>query len=197
MSTRQAFLNRLRAGLRGLPPAAINDIMSDYDTHFAEAAAKGRSEEEVAKKLGDPTRLVRELRAEAGLRRWEEQRTAASAVGAIVAVLGLATIDVFILLPLLIAVGAALLALIISGACVCLAGALFLVVAMVHLVPGFGGSWLQGVLLGIGITSGGASTVAFCILFLVGMVNLLVRYGRLHYRALQPMVASTNEEYAA
>jgi len=190
VSTRQAFLSRLRAGLKGLPQPAIDDILEDYNAHFNEAAAAGRTEEDVAAKLGDPIRVARELRAEAGLRRWEEQRSAASALGAIVAVLGLATIDLFILLPVLLTAGSAVFGFLIGGACVCLAGALMLLVAIVHLLPGFSGSWLQGVLLALGVTSGGASVVAFCVLFIIGTVNLLVRYGRLHMRAVAPVAAA-------
>jgi uncharacterized membrane protein len=186
VSTRQAFLNTLRAGLKGMPAAAVNDIIADYDMHFTDALAAGRTEQQAAERLGDPTRLARELRAEAGLRRWEEQRNPASALGAIIAVLGLATIDLFILLPVLLVVGTVVLALLVVGACVCFAGSMLLLVALFHALPGFGGTWLQGILLGIGVASGGAAMMAFCALFIIGTVNLLVRYGRLHYRAAVP-----------
>jgi hypothetical protein len=63
------------------------------------------------------------------------------------------------------------------------------------LLPGFTGTWFQGVLLALGLTSGGASVVAFCTLFVIGTVNLLARYGRLHYRAVAPMTAAS-QEYA-
>src|SRR6186997_2417243 len=94
--TRQAFLARLRDGLRGLPPRAVSDIMADYEAHFAEGEAHGRSEAEVAAALGEPGRLARELRAEVGLRRWEEERNPSAAAGAIFAVLGLGALDVLI-----------------------------------------------------------------------------------------------------
>ena len=54
--TRQAFLARLRDGLRGLPPRAVSDIVADYEAHFAEGEAHGRSEAEVAAALGEPWR---------------------------------------------------------------------------------------------------------------------------------------------
>src|SRR5471032_2549411 len=72
--SRQLFLDRLRAGLRGLPAGAIDEIAADYEAHFAEGRAAGREEIEVAAALGDPDRLARELRAEAGLKRWEAER---------------------------------------------------------------------------------------------------------------------------
>jgi uncharacterized membrane protein len=180
----------LRAALKGLPSPAVADIVADYEAHFTEAAAAGRSEADVAAKLGDPVRVARELRAEAGLRRWEEQRSAGSALGAIVAVLGLATFDLFILLPALLTAGSAVIGFIIGGAVVCLVGAIMLLVALVDLLPGFSGSWIQGILLALGVTSGGASTVAFCVLFVIGAVNLLVRLGRLHMRAVAPVTGT-------
>ena len=48
---RQAFIDRLRLGLSGLPAAAINEAVADYEAHFAEGAAAGRTEEEVAAAL--------------------------------------------------------------------------------------------------------------------------------------------------
>ena len=60
--TREGFMSRLRAGLSGLPDAAIADIAADYDTHFTEGAAAGRNEADVAAALGDPDRLARELK---------------------------------------------------------------------------------------------------------------------------------------
>ena len=106
--TRQAFIARLRDGLRGLPPQTIADIVADYETHFADGEAAGRSEEEVARALGDPGRLARELRAEIGLKRWEEERSPSGAASAIFAVLGLGALDLLILLPLLMGVGGTL-----------------------------------------------------------------------------------------
>ena len=57
--TRQAFMARLLEGLRGLPPTIQADIVADYNNHFNEGAAAGRSEADVAAALGDPGRLAR------------------------------------------------------------------------------------------------------------------------------------------
>ena len=103
--TRQAFMARLMEGLRGLPPTVQADIVADYNNHFNEGVAAGRSEADVAAGLGDPGRLARELRAEAGLRRWEEHRSPAAGASAIFAVLGLGAIDILILLPIPIRMG--------------------------------------------------------------------------------------------
>ena len=73
--TRSQFLDRLRDGLRGVSRSAREEIMADYEGHFAQGLAAGRGEAEVAAALGDPGRLARELRAGAGVQQWEEKRS--------------------------------------------------------------------------------------------------------------------------
>ncbi len=73
--TRTEFIDRLRRGLAGLPPATVADFVADYEAHFSDAAEAGRNEAEVAAALGNPDRLARELRAEAGVKSWETART--------------------------------------------------------------------------------------------------------------------------
>ena len=87
--TRAEFLSILHERLRGLPAPEIEELMDDYDSHFAEGLAAGRSEAEIAAALGDPARLARELRAEAGLRRWESARTPANFYAAMISFMAL------------------------------------------------------------------------------------------------------------
>ena len=106
--TRADFMGRLRRGLVGMPTAAAAEIASDYEMHFEDGASAGRTEAEVAAALGDPDRLARELRAEAGARRWDQEKNPSAAAGAVFAVLGLGAIDILILLPILMGVIGAL-----------------------------------------------------------------------------------------
>jgi uncharacterized membrane protein len=181
--TRQAFLARLREGLRGLTPSMIDDIVADYETHFAEGAAAGRSEEDVAAALGDPGRLARELRAEHGLKRWEAERSPSAGAGAVFAVLGLGAIDLLILLPILMGIGGALFGL--GVACVAVffaGGALFAAGPF----TGVTGGPVAAMLVGVGLMAGAASGGAIVTLITIGLINALVWYGRLHYRLLKP-----------
>lgn len=189
--TRQGFIARLREGLRGLPPGAAEDIVADYEAHFADAMAAGRSEAEVAQALGDPGRLARELRVEAGLKRWEAERNPSAAAGAIFAVLGLATFDLLVLLPILIAIGGTLFGLVVASVAVFFAGCwVFVAGATGHFPTEFGPTALQGVFAGIGLMSGAVAIGACLILLVIAMINGLVWYGRLHYRLLKPAVES-------
>src|SRR5215468_6085516 len=134
--TKAEFLDTLRRRLGGLPPAEIDELVGDYASHFEEGQAAGRSEAEIAAALGDPVRLARELRAEAGFRRWEEERTPASFFAVLFGLLGLIAVDFVFLLPLL--GGLALFAFIAGLALLglCLAG-LVLMMKMFQLDHGF------------------------------------------------------------
>jgi uncharacterized membrane protein len=59
---RAEFFAGLEHGLRQLPSQQRAEILSDYQSYFADALAAGRAEHEVAESLGNPTRLSAELR---------------------------------------------------------------------------------------------------------------------------------------
>jgi len=181
--TRQAFMARLREGLRDLPAQTQAEIMADYETHFAEGAAAGRSEAEVAAALGDPGRLARELRAEAGLKRWESERNASAAGAAVFAVLGLGAIDIIFLLPILMAVAGVIVGVAIAAIAVFFAGGVMFAAGPFSDFPGGAGAALLG---GLGLMAGGTAIGALLTMVCIGLLNVLVWYGRLHYRLLKP-----------
>lgn len=179
---RAEFLAALRSGLAGMEPASLEDIASDYEAHFADGAEAGRSEDEIADALGDPARLARELRTEAGLQRWEEKRTPGNAIAAVFALLGLGALDVIILLPLLVALAATLFGLFMACFGVLIGGTASLVFGpFSHLAV----SPLVPVLVGIGLIAGAIAAGAVLTMVTIAAVNALVWYARLHYRALK------------
>jgi len=177
--TRQAFLTRLREGLRGLPPSIIAEVTADYENHFAEGLADGRTEEEVAAALGDPVRLARELRAEIGFRRWEENRSAGNFLGVVLALLGLATIDFIILLPFLCFLAALFFGLAVGCLGMVVGGAFLLFNLLWGGVMGNTGMQL---LIGLGLISGAIGGGALLLLLMDIIAKLLIRYARLHFR---------------
>jgi uncharacterized membrane protein len=186
---RNAFMAELRRGLRGLPETTMADIIADYEGHFAEGIAAGRSEDAVAMALGDPARLARELRAEAGFKRWEETRSPENFAGAIVALLGLLTLDAIFVLPILIGIGAAIFGFAICFVVFVCVGFVFLAGPLFQLdIPGGN---VASVLFGIGFIAGGVAGSALLIMVVNGLIWLLVKYARLHYRLLEP--SSTNQ----
>ena len=181
--TRQAFMARLREGLRGLPAQTQADIVADYETHFTEGEAAGRSEADVAAALGDPGRLARELRAEAGLKRWEEERNPSAAAAAVFALLGLGALDILVLLPILMGVGGAIFGFGVAAIAVFVVGG---AVFAAGPFTGMPGGPVAAVLAGIGLMTGATSLAAVLAMATIGLVNALVWYGRLHYRLLKP-----------
>jgi uncharacterized membrane protein len=181
--TRQMFMNRLRNGLSGLPPKTVDEIAADYESHFADGAAAGRSEAEVAEALGDPDRLARELRAEAGLKRWEAERNPSAAASAVFAVLGLGAIDVLVLLPILLPIAGVLLAMLMTAVALFTAGAIGMVA---------GPFWVLGapvaavVLTGLGVMAFAVCLGSVTTIVTIGFMNALVWYARLHMRLLKP-----------
>jgi uncharacterized membrane protein len=183
--TRDDFMTRLRGGLAGLPAQTQAEIVADYDTHFTEGAAAGRSESDIAAALGDPDRLARELRAEAGLKRWEAERNPEAAAAAVFAVLGLGAIDVLVLLPILIGVVSVMCAIAIAVIFGFVAGAIVLAVsAFAGGIEAIGAHILGGLgMMAISVFAGSVLT-----LVTIALVNALVWYGRLHYRLLKPAI---------
>src|SRR5258705_175942 len=146
----------------------------------------GRRHDDVAAALGDPKRLARELRAEAGLRRWEASRSAGNFVAVVFAFVGLMTVDLIFLVPVLSIValvlfifGVALIACLIAG-----------MAMVVSLLLGGAFSTLTGAaargLAGVGLVAGAIGGGALLLLVLDALVRLLGRYARVHYRLLSP-----------
>jgi len=176
---RAHFMAQLRDGLAGLHHTDISDIVADYESHFSDGAADGRTQEEVAAALGDPVRLARELRAEIGFRRWEENRSAGNFMGVVLALLGLATIDFIILLPLLCGLAAIFFGL--SVACLgMVVGGAFLLFSL--LWGGVMGNPGMQLLIGLGLISGAIGGGALLLLLMDVIAKLLIRYARLHFR---------------
>ena len=182
--TRGEFLGELRAGLTGLRQQDIEDIIADYESHFTDGAADGRGDAEVAAALGDPARLARELRVEAGFKRWQDEHSTRNLAGIVLALLGLATIDFMLLLPaagtvigFFIGFAAVVLALFVGG-----------IVLLVSLLPiGFLadiGSLMRRGLAGACLVAGGIGGGALFILLVEWLARMLVKYARLHYRLL-------------
>ncbi len=184
---RLTFLATLRAGLRSAPPAAVDDAVADYASHFEVGAAKGRTEDDIAAALGDPLALADELRVEMCIDAWKQKRSPAAAARLVTGIVGLGILNaalVFVALPL-----------------VCL----FVFLAIVYIILMFAaGVWLAfagaslglgqavSLLAGAGLVFAAITLGALVALLLLAIVNGLVRYARLHYRLL-PRPGQTKE----
>jgi uncharacterized membrane protein len=178
--SRTLFIARLRQGLKGLAPDQIDEIVMDYEAHFSDAIAAGRSEIDVAASLGDAMQLGNELRAEAKLRRWEERRNPHTFVQASLGLIGLQAFNIFILLPVILAL----------AGCVLLAAYVLYIVGStgLHLLGGLlsgNGNVLVPSLVGLGLIAGVVGIGSLLALLLGSGLGLLGRYVRLNYRLLK------------
>lgn len=189
--TRADFLSRLKRGLAGLSVTAQADILTDYEAHFDDGLAAGRTEHEISAKLGDPDRLARELKAEAGIQRWHQEKNPSAAAGAVFAVLGLGALDILILLPILMTVVSIMFALAIAVVVGFFAGAVIMVAGPFSVAPG---GIAAAVLAGLGIMAGSITGGALLAIATIWLVNGLVWFARLHYRLLKPALDNTTND---
>jgi uncharacterized membrane protein len=177
--TRALFLTRLRQGLKGLSPEEIDEITTDYEAHFSDAALAGRNEIDVAASLGDGLQLGRELAAETRLRRWETRRNPGNFLRAGWAVAGLRTPQVLLAVIVGLTLCAAIAAIVLYAA----AGAGSR--QLTGLLSG-NGNVLVPLLVGLGLLFGLVSAGALIALLLDSGLRLLGHTLRRSYRLLKP-----------
>jgi hypothetical protein len=96
------FMQALRRGLANLPKPEVDEIVADYREYISDAVAAGRNEEEVIAALGDPSKLARELKAQASYRQWESHRSFGNLMRVMIAIAGLGVMNFFLFFPFLI-----------------------------------------------------------------------------------------------
>ncbi len=103
---KKEFLDSLSKYLRGIPREDEQDIISDFEEHFEMGKKEERTEEDLAKSLGDPKALANQLKASIMVARAEKETTAVNITRAVFASLGLGFFNlIFILGPFMIIFG--------------------------------------------------------------------------------------------
>jgi uncharacterized membrane protein len=102
------YLDALKRAMPGLPPETQAKTLAYYEQRFVDAAALGRSEQDVARELGDPRKIAMTLRASAHLDALQQTNNSATPLRLLLTGAGLALFNLFMVVPA--AVGAALLA---------------------------------------------------------------------------------------
>lgn len=181
--SRADFILRLKTGLRGLSAEGAAEILADYESYFAEGALAGRAEAELTQALGDPFRLSRELRLDLDLRRWQQDRSARSALRMIAGVLSLGVLDLLLLTPLgAVAIGCVLGLVYALG--VVLFGGYMLVTGPFDAPVG---GPVAAILRGVGFISAGVAGLAASSLLALGLAHALAWYARAHRGVLRPL----------
>jgi uncharacterized membrane protein len=96
------FLETLKRALTGLPAETAAKTMAFYEQSFIDGVMNGRSEEEIAKELGDPRKIALTLRTNSHMAAFEQKKTPVNLLRLLVAVIGLAIFNLFMVVPALV-----------------------------------------------------------------------------------------------
>lgn len=96
------FIGALRSLLKDLPADQIQEICADYEEYFRDGEARGRSEEEIARGLGDPAKIAKELRAETRLQEWQKKKSFGNLGRVVVGLAALGSLNLFLAIPSLV-----------------------------------------------------------------------------------------------
>jgi uncharacterized membrane protein len=187
--TRKVFIEQMNGALARLKPEERRDILADFEEHFANGLANGKSEEEVAKELGDPAALAAQYTE--GLPEPEPQVKVSGVMQGILAGFGLLLFDAMIALPViasLFAVWISLWAVVLALFCAALA--CFVAPFLAWVAP-------ASFLVGMGTFLFGISLLALTVLAAIGMAYVtkwsfkgLGYYVKAHIRIIKGGVKS-------
>ncbi|MDP4088646.1 MAG: DUF1700 domain-containing protein [Bacillota bacterium] len=158
---RNEFMYSLRNSLSAFPEKEREEIIYDYEEHFAVALQSGKTEDEVCRELGDPVNIGKQYKINSSIERASSNPTAGNILRAIVASLSLGLLNVIFVLGPFIAVASVLLSLLISGVAVAFSGIASTVAILINgifpqLIPFFTVTpWITGMLFAIALTCAG------------------------------------------
>jgi uncharacterized membrane protein len=96
------YLDALKRAMTGLPPEAQAKTLAYYEQRFVDGVAAGRSEQDVAAELDDPKKIAMTLRASTHMQAFETKKNPANLVRMLVAALGLAIFNLFMVVPAMV-----------------------------------------------------------------------------------------------
>jgi len=182
------FMNKLSAYLGGISVEDREDVISDFEEHFKEGLAEGRTEEDIADSLGDPKALANQFKASILVSAAEKTTSAVNITRAVFATLGLGFFNLVFILGPFIAIAAIPIALFASAISIIAAGiTVFIASIFGPLIPQYFAVSINpavAIFGSIGLT-------CFGILFFVGdiylaklLYRLFVRYIKFNLRII-------------
>jgi uncharacterized membrane protein len=195
---KKEYLDQLSKLLRKLPKEDREDIISDYQEHFAIGLEKGRTEEEISKALGNPKNVAKQIKADNLVKIAQDKPSISSIIGAILATMGLGLFNlIFVAIPVLV-VAVIILILFVAGIIIIFTGIYWVLVPFLHLIipqltiPTFINSpgndilnILVVVLSGIGLTAGGIILVVLMAYITKWFYELMIKYLKLNLKIIK------------
>lgn len=87
------FLSQLSSSLRNIPNSEKEDIISEYETHFISGKQDGKCEEEIARKLGNPKTIAKELTVSYAISNADSKRSFKNMIIALFSVMSLSALN--------------------------------------------------------------------------------------------------------
>jgi len=194
---KREYLEKLSKLLRKLPKEDREDIISDYEEHFAIGLEKGRTEEEISRALGNPKNVAKQIKADHMVKIAENKPSVGGIIEAILAAMGLGLFNlIFVTVPVLI-VAAIILTLFVAGFAMILAGIYWVLSPLLHLIipqialPQLVSSsesfWNILMILagGIGLTAGGIILVVAMAYITKWFYELMIKYLKLNLKIIK------------
>ncbi len=96
------FLDALKRAMAGLAPELQAKTLAYYEQQFVDGEATGKTEAEIATSFDDPKKIAMTLRASTHMKAFEEKKNPANAVRMLIAAMGLAIFNLFMVVPAIV-----------------------------------------------------------------------------------------------
>jgi uncharacterized membrane protein len=188
------YLKEIAKLLWKLPKRERDDVISDYHEHFIIGIEKGRSEEEIAKALGNPKNVAKQINAEYMVKKAEDKQSAGSMFEAILAAAGLGIFNlIFVAVPALIVFALVLtsfavgLVMIFGGILITISYMFQSFIPIINLDLPLGGilGILAGILIGVCLTILGLGLIAATAYITKWLYGLAIRYLKYNMRIIE------------
>jgi len=178
--TKNEFLLKLADELRKRNIADTDDIVGEYEQHFAFKMADGFTEEEIAAKLGDPVLLASQFESTEVYEKSSGRK--------ITAVIGVGFIDIFAGASFILLIAWEVIMAAFSICCAVIAVCLISGIKTVSLIPDI--PYLSGLVFGISLAALSVLSAVGCVYFAAFIRQLMRSYNRFHTNTIA--VASGN-----
>jgi len=182
------FMDRLSSCLGGISVEDREDVISDFEEHFNEGLAEGRTEEGIADSLGDPKSLANQLKASILVREAGKTTSAVNITRAVFATLGLGFFNLIFILGPFIAIAAVLISLFATAIGITASG---ITVFITSIFGPFFPQYFIGLINPAVAIFGSIGLTCFGILFFIGdiylaklLYRLFVRYIKFNLRII-------------
>ena len=179
---KKEFMGKLDNALTDIPKAEKKEVMRDYEDHFSIGLEKGRTEEEIAKSLGDPASIAKSITAEYSITRAKREPGIENIFRAIITVTGLGLFNlIFVLIPLIIAVELLFVAYIVAAVFIAVPFLMLVYPASVSILSGDTPTWM----VGIGLHIIGDILLVVLLYVTKGFYKLIIAHLRMNIKIIK------------